>query len=321
MIMKKYIALLLLCGMWVNLVGQNVLQESPIDITTRDGITLKGTVIDATGQDAMPTPLVVIVAGSGATDRDGNGGGLKSDAYKMLCESLAERGISSYRYDKRAIAASAYEGMKEEDLTVELYAGDVKDIVHHFYSMGKYSSVYVVGHSEGSLLSILAARDNKEISGVVSLCGAGRPMGVILKEQLAAQAGGMLTPYTTPIIDSLSAGHKVKNVMPQLYSLFRPSVQPFLISQMRYDPVDEIKKLTCPILIISGSKDLQVKEADYDALRGAKPDARAVRVEGMSHTLKMTDSDNMQVQLFTVYMNPSVPLSDELMMEIKNFVK
>ena len=319
--MKKYIALILLWSMWVNLAGQNVLQDSPVDIKTSDGVTLKGTLIDVTGEDTMPSPLVVIVAGSGATDRDGNGGGIKSDAYKMLCESLSERGISTYRYDKRAIAASAYEGMREEDLTMELYAGDVKEIVHHFYSMGKYSSVYVVGHSEGSLLSILAAEDNKEISGVVSLCGAGRPMDVILKEQLAAQAGGMLTPYTTPIIDSLASGHMVKNVMPQLYSLFRPSVQPFLISQMRYDPAQEIKKLTCPVLIISGSKDLQVKEADYDALKNAKPDARTLRVEGMSHTLKMTDSDDMQVQLFTVYMNPSVPLSDALVVEIKNFVK
>jgi pimeloyl-ACP methyl ester carboxylesterase len=90
---------------------------------------------------------------------------------------------------------------------------------------------------------------------------------------------------------------------------------------MRYDPAVEIAKLTCPVLIISGDKDLQVKETDYDALRGAVPAARAVRIEGMSHTLKITDSDNMQVQLYSVYMNPAIPLSDELVMEIKNFVK
>ena len=312
---------MLFCCMWVNLAGQDIPQESLYDITMNDGVTLRGTLIDAVSEDAMPSPLVVVVAGSGATDRNGNGSGLNNDAYKLLCHALSSAGISSYRYDKRAIAASAYEGMREEDLSMELYAGDVKEIVHRFYSMGKYSGVYVVGHSEGSLLSILAGQDNKEISGVVSLCGAGRPMGVILKEQLAAQAGGALTPYTTPIIDSLSSGYKVKNVMPQLYSLFRPSVQPFLISQMRYDPAVEIAKLTCPVLIISGSKDLQVKETDYDALRGAVPAARAVRIEGMSHTLKITDSDNMQVQLYSVYMNPAIPLSDELVMEIKNFVK
>lgn len=300
--------------------GQNT-YSSERDITAKDGIVIKGTLLSVEREDMMPTPLVIIVVGSGATDRNGNGSGLNSDAYKLLCESLSREGISTYRYDKRAIAASAYEGMKEEDLSMELYASDVRDIVHHFYTAGTYSSIYVVGHSEGSLLSILAADDNKEISGVVSLCGAGRPMGDVLKEQLAVQAGGVLTPITTPIIDSLSAGHKVKNVMPQLYSLFRPSVQPFLISQMRYDPAVEIAKLTCPILIISGSKDLQVKEADYEALKGAVPTCRAVRIEGMSHTLKMTDSDNMQVQLYSVYMNPALEVSSELVGEIKKFVK
>ena len=114
---------MLFCCMWVNLAGQDVPQESLYDITMNDGVTLRGTLIDAVSEDAMPSPLVVVVAGSGATDRNGNGSGLNNDAYKLLCHALSSAGISSYRYDKRAIAASAYEGMREEDLSMELYAG------------------------------------------------------------------------------------------------------------------------------------------------------------------------------------------------------
>ncbi|HKE36190.1 MAG TPA: hypothetical protein VKB39_02070, partial [Candidatus Baltobacteraceae bacterium] len=73
---------------------------------------------------------------------------------------------------------------------------------------------------------------------------------------------------------------------PELAGLFRPSVQPFVISYMKYDPAKEIAKLSLPVTIVQGTADEQVTMDDANALKAADPSAKLVVIAGMNHLLK-----------------------------------
>jgi hypothetical protein len=176
-------------------------------------------------------PLVVIIAGSGPTDRNGNSpllpGG--NNSLKLLAEGLAERGIASLRYDKRGVAASATAMVSEANLRFDMYADDAAGWIRRLRSDARFSTITVVGHSEGSLLGMLATQRGAA-DGYVSIAGAGRAADKILREQLGKQLPPDLLSFSNKGLDALLAGHTVDSVPPPLLSLFRPSVQPYMIS-------------------------------------------------------------------------------------------
>lgn len=103
-----------------------------------------------------------------------------------------------------------------------------------------------------------------------------------------------------------------------LLSLFRPSVQPYMISWFRYDPQVEIRKLSIPVLLIQGTNDIQVPVEEANRLAAARPEATLVLVEKMNHLLKPVEGDR-EANVKT-YNDPNLPIAPELAGYIKAFV-
>jgi len=264
----------------------------------------------------LPVPVVLIIAGSGPTDRDGNNPVMKNNSLKMLSAELAKKGIASLRYDKRGIAKSQPAGIKEADLRFEMYINDSADWIKLLGQNKKFSQVVVIGHSEGSLIGMVASQDPK-VAKFISLAGAGQTADQIIREQLKAQPPFVLE-QSTPILDELVKGNTVENVPPMLNALFRPSVQPYMISWFKFDPQIEITKIKKPVLIVQGTTDIQVSVDDAKRLQAAKTDAKMVLVEGMNHIFKNAEADRMKNM--QTYNQPDLPINAELIDVIYKFV-
>lgn len=151
-------------------------------------IALKIQAGDLFGSLRMPShsePLVVlIIAGSGPTDRDGNNTLFngKNDSLKMLAEELADIGVASVRYDKRGIGASA-NAVCESELRFENYVDDAISWVDKLAEDSRFAGVVVLGHSEGSLIGMLAAANSPAIA-YISIAGTSRQASQSLREQL-----------------------------------------------------------------------------------------------------------------------------------------
>lgn len=273
------------------------------------GATLAGTL--ELPRTTSPAPVVLIIAGSGPTDRDGNStlAGVTPASYKLLAQALAARGIASYRYDKRGIGASASGVLDERALTIDTYIDDAVAIVAKLQSDPRLDGVTIAGHSEGSLVGMVAAQ-RARLHGYVSIAGAGRPAEAILMEQLARPSSGVSADQLARIktmFERIAAGETIADVPPGLMALFRPSVQPYMRSWLRLDPAREIAKVTVPTAIVQGQADLQVTEADARLLAAAAPKAKLVLVPRMSHTLKDTDGTTIPAQM-SAYTDPAQPL-------------
>jgi len=255
-------------------------------------------------------PVALIIAGSGPTDRNGNNAQMKNNSLQMLAKELAAQGIASLRYDKRGIGKSASAMISEEQLRFENYVEDAKDWAAQLKTDPRFRKLIIIGHSEGSLIGMLAC---EQADVFVSLAGAGRPIDVILKEQLAVQLDGKkkLLRAANEGLSKLKEGVLVEDAPVELFGLFRPSVQPYMISWMKYDPAVEISKLNIPIVIIQGSTDIQVSEEDARLLfEGHRLDSRLIIIEDMNHVLKIAPLD--RTKNIETYSNPELPLAPEL---------
>jgi len=267
-----------------------------------------------------PFPLVVIIAGSGPTDRNGNSPLLpgKNNSLELLADGLRDRGIASVRYDKRGIGESAKAMVSEADLRFDMYADDAAAWVKQYSKDPRFTTITIVGHSEGSLLGMLAAQ-HSPTDGYVSLEGAGRPADQVLREQLGRQLPPALMTAANNALDTLLAGHTVANTPEALAALFRPSVQPYLISWLRVNPQTEIARLTIPVLIVQGTLDGQVPESDAKLLAAAQPRAKLLIIQGMNHVLKQVPADAAAQR--NSYGDPSIPDAPELIDGIASFIK
>ncbi|WP_035651634.1 alpha/beta hydrolase [Flavobacterium sp. ASV13] len=296
-------------------------QNAKQDTFKETNVTLKINIDQLYGTLTVPDvtkkcPVALIIAGSGPTDRNGNNPMMKNNSLKMLAEALAKNGIASLRYDKRGIGESKASAPTESVLVFENYTEDAKSWINFLKQDKRFSQLIVIGHSEGSLIGMIAgAKANK----FISIAGAGESADKLLKEQISSKSNKQIEDMTFPIIDSLKSGNKVNKVDPLLNSLFRPGIQPYLISWFKYDPQTEIKKLTVPVLIIQGNKDLQVNVADAESLSKASKNAELAIVDKMNHILKIIDGDNKAN--FESYNNENLPISEELTNKIVSFIK
>lgn len=292
------------------------LTESPVTVKTLAG-TLSGTLTmpkDASGK----IPVVLIIAGSGPTDRNCNSGfGLKTDAFKYLAEGLGKAGIASLRYDKRGVGQSV-SSQKEIDTKFTDLSDDAGALLVKLQEDDRFSKVFVLGHSEGSLVGMVACYTAENLGGFISLAGPGRTGEVIIKEQMKSAPPSVVAEFKT-ITDSLRKGKTIPKVDPALYALARPSVQPFLMSEIFIDPTRVIKKIKLPILIIQGTNDLQVTVTDAELLKKAKSEATLKIINEMNHVLKQAPADSQQNM--ATYIDPSLPLHPELVPDIVNFIK
>lgn len=256
--------------------------------------------------------LVIMIAGSGPTNRDGNQPGMRTNAYKMLAEAIAKDGHSVFSYDKRIIAQIIAGDLDESKGRFDDMIDDAKAVVAYFRP--KYKNIIVCGHSEGSLVGMIAA--NGTADGFISLAGAGRPADQLITEQIAKQAP-FLENDAKGKFATLREGKTFKLENEMLAAIFRESLQPYLISWIKYDPKAEIQKLKIPTLIINGTKDIQVGVPDAEALKAAKPDAQIAIIENMNHVLKEIDKDQDNIPS---YNNPELPVSPKLVSAVNQFL-
>lgn len=288
-----------------------------LELKTPTG-TLYGTLEEPAKADK--SVVVLIHPGSGPTDRDGNSLGLpgKNNSLKLLAEGLAARGIPSLRIDKRGIGASKAAGPKEENLRFETYIDDTAAWIDVLQTTQGYKKTIVLGHSEGALIGLVAAK-KKSAAGYISLAGTSKRAGPLLREQLKTKLPPALLGESTVILQQLDQGVAVKKVSPELNVLFRPSVQPYLISWFKYTPKEEIASFPGPILIVQGSTDIQVSPADAEALHEAKPASGIVIVDGMNHVLKTVGPD--LADQAASYSDPKLPLDHALLPALESFIR
>jgi len=190
---------------------------------------------------------------------------------------------------------------------------------------GQFSEIIVAGHSEGALIGLIAAQNNAHVSKYISIAGVGTTAGKILREQLTQQLAGQPESVKDMIfscIAKLENGETktIADVPQSLYMLFRPSVQPYMISWFKYNPQQEIKNLTIPTLIVQGTTDIQVSTTQADLLATAQPNAQKVIIENMNHVLKDCEKTDTMSQLAT-YKNPELPINKELVRAVVAFIK
>lgn len=288
---------------------------------TETTVVLHTTSGDITGTLTLPNetskmPVVLIIAGSGSTDRNGNNPMMRNESLQKLAYGLAANNIASLRFDKRGIGESKSAAKSEADLRFEDYISDAKEWIELLKKDKRFSKVIVAGHSEGSLIGMIAALH--QAHSFVSIAGAGKSADKILKEQLGAQPAAV-KDASFPIIDSLVMGKLVQHVPGMLNALFRPSVQPYMISWFHYDPQTEIKKLTIPVLILQGTNDLQVTEEDAHLLANANTRAELAFIKNMNHIFRIVEGDRKEN--LATYITPEQPISEELVSTIAAFAK
>ncbi len=268
-------------------------------------------------KSAEPIPVALLIAGSGPTDRNGNSPMAHNDSLKRLARSLAKHGIASLRYDKRGVGQSLAVAPDERQLHVERYVADAAAWIQMLKADPRFSAVVLIGHSEGALIASLAT-SVAEPDALISIAGSGRPIDLLLREQLQGRLPPPLLATAHYLIDELKAGRMHEQVPDALHILFRPSVQPYLISLFGQDPAEAFANTTVPALIIQGTHDIQVEQQDAEALQRAREDAELALIAGMNHVLRIVPMDRNEQT--ASYNQPELPIAYALTERISQFL-
>lgn len=286
--------------------------ETPDSLVVPSG-TLYGTLTMPAGA-AGPVPVALIIAGSGPTDRDGNQRGTGAASLRLLAHALAERGVATLRTDKRGVGQSAA-AYRLTDL-FDAFVGDAEAWLAHLRADPQFSTVSVVGHSEGALIGALAGADGRA-DALVSVAGAGEPIAAVLRRQLSERLPEPMRPGALALVDSLEAGRLVPEPPGVMAQVFPLAVQPFLVSWMAYNPAAAVAAFCGPVLVAQGTTDVQVTVADAERLAAA-PGVRLLLVAGMNHVLKDVSGD-LAAQMPS-YTDPALPVNAELVREMAAFL-
>ena len=290
--------LFFLCGLCCR--AQVLPLEENVVLNTKEG-QIKGKLLLPGG--VKTCPVVLIIAGSGPTDMDGNSasGNLRNNSLKFLAEGLAANGIASLRFED--------------------YVNDVTGWIDYLAKEKRFTTITVAGHSEGALIGMLACQNQPKVKGYISVAGAGRPAYEIIEAQVAAQQNPeAVRKEVASINESLKNGKEVSDVPAYLQSLYRASVQPYMISWFKYNPRTVIASVKVPVLIVQGKNDIQVSVEDAELLKKGCPAAELLLIDKMNHVLKDCESKDVQQQMLT-YGNPSLPVNSTLIASVSTFVE
>lgn len=281
---------------------------------------LKGTLTIPEMQDA--STLIILIAGSGPTDRDGNNPQMKNNSLKFLSDELVKAGYACFSYDKRGIAESKIEYFDQKDIRFDQFISDASAWVNEFKLNGGFDKIVLAGHSQGSLVAMAAANQNDNVHAVISISGAGQRIHQILKKQLSVSLSIEMQGIVDAKMDTLARGDTLMDPMAPGYvsGLFHPALQQFMISWMKYDPVIEIAKLKVPIFITNGTTDLQVPPTEAKLLSKNNPTAKLVIIKNMNHVLKFTKDVEMGPQL-EIYADAEMHLHKKLVPAIAKFLE
>ncbi len=309
--MKKSILLfVILCHFLMSAQSQKVVQ-SEIAINP----LINGTLYLPENNSAK-TKLVILIAGSGPTDRNGNQTGAVTNFAKNFAVAVAEGGNPIFTYDKRMFAQMKAGTLDEKSMRFEDGIKDVEDIIAFFKAQKKYSKIIIAGHSEGSLIGMIAAQAKAD--AYLSLAGVGTSADEIILEQITKQAP-VFKEDVKKNVAILKSGQTFTLENQMLAAIFRESVQPYMISWFKYNPQDEIKKLKIPILLVNGTKDIQVAVKELDLLKAANPNAQVAVIENMNHLfreIKGDDAENM-----ASYTDANLPVMSSVITIVNQFIK
>lgn len=309
--MKKLLFLILLNPLFFSFSQDKKIKTNEIEVNS----LIKGTLFSVENIIKKPT-LVILIAGSGPTDRNGNTKGTgENNSLKYLAEGLTNEKTVVFSYDKRIFQQMNNKNLDEKTLRFDDMIVDAGVVFKYFKGQNEFGKIYFAGHSEGSLVGMIAAREQKA-DGFISIAGAGRPIDEVLLEQIEKQATIILEDSKT-VLDSLRKGITVEIKNPMLNVLFRESVQPYMISWIKLKPQEEIKKLNIPILIINGTKDIQVGENEARILHKANPKSELVIIENMNHVFKEVKTEEENIKS---YSDPSFPVIPSLIETITKFI-
>ena len=309
----KTIALIIAYIITNVIVAQSVF-VSEEHLVLNDSIQLPGTL--KFQAELKQQPLVIYIQGSGDPDRNGNqpAFNVNSDYINQLGNALAEQNIAFYSFDKRNVTKTNLKFLKQKYLFSDL-ATDVTKVIDAFKDDNRFSSITLIGHSQGSLVAMLAL--NSHVDKFVSLAGLSDTVDKAFVRQITNQSNE-LGDVAKQHIEELKTTGDIKEINPYLVSLFAKANHEFLIDYFKYNPSEEIKKINLPILILNGTKDIQVPIDDAKILHEANPKSKLVLIEDMNHVLKTIEKDEDNLKS---YYTPDYPLSLELITLITEFVK
>ncbi len=306
--MKSYIVLALFLVSSLSFCQKQLYNEEEISISK----WIDGTLLSPNISEKLN--LAIIIAGSGPTNRNGNQNFLKNNSLKKLAEELSNSGTATFRYDKR-IVKQIRKGNVDKNIMFDDFVSDASDVIDYFKARESYSKIYIIGHSQGSLVGMLSAKDKAD--GFISLAGAGQNIGDVLIEQ-ATKMDPKLGEETQPVVERLKQGKTVKDYPSALASVFRADIQAFMINWMKYNPTESIKTLNMPILLINGTKDLQVSESEAKLLKEANEKATLIIIENMNHVLFEIKGDDLENS--KSYNESFRPISPKLISSIIDFI-
>ena len=280
-------------------------------------LTLNGTLVTPRRLSER-VPVVVIVAGSGPTDRNGNGPLAQTNLYRQLAWQLASRGIASFRYDKRGIGPAGMT-IDHTKLVIDDYVADVGEAARLVGADARFGDVFLLGHSEGAQLVLQAANRGTRTAGIVMASGTGRPLRTVLRDQFALQMSAPEVARVDSAFVRFLAGEDVTGLPAVAQPVFVPFYRNYIRSWAAYDPPAEIRRSDKPLLLVHGGMDLQTPNADALALRAAKPTADVLDIPHANHVFKVVTSLDPAVQQPT-YHDPALPVVPELAQGIADWI-
>jgi pimeloyl-ACP methyl ester carboxylesterase len=260
-------------------------------------------------------PVALLIAGSGSTDHDGNGPQIRPATLRKLSDQLVARNIATLRYDKRGAGGWKPEFGRPEDFRFKDYADDAVALTNYLREGGKFSRVALVGHSEGGLVAILAAQ-RVGVDRLVLLVTSARRQGDLLKAQLEKKLAPDVFAPIAKAVDAIMAGQIVDPPPPGLS--IPPAMQPGIASAFVEDPIDPLKKIVTPTLIVGGGRDRQVARLDFMALSTASPAAKTLWLPDMNHVLNDVTNDADDLAAYT---QSDRPLDADLIEAVAAFVQ
>jgi hypothetical protein len=266
-------------------------------------------------ETSLKSPLIIFVHDQGVVDRNGNDMRSRHFAYKQLADSLLKQGIASYRYDKRTFTEIKTRRVSKNTLFDD-FVVDLKEAIYAFSNDVRFSKIILLGHGQGSLISILAS--NQYVHSFISIAGSGQSIDDVIVEQIAMQQPGLDKVARKTFDTVLSQEKIVEDVEPDLYAIINPQMQPFMKSWMKYKPSDIASSLSIPVLILHGTNDRQVDVKQATLLHNSFPDSRLEPIEGMNHIFKMVGQD--EIMASKSYIDPNFKISQQLIEEVVKFI-
>lgn len=310
-------ALVVLMAQTADTVAPAAAVEAPYTIRNA-GLELAGTLTTPRGV-TKSVPVVVIIAGSGPTDRNGNSVmGIRPNSYAQLAWRLAERGIASLRYDKRVLPGT--KGTVDiTTLSLADFASDARAAAESLAIDKRFSRVLLLGHSEGASLALIAAKNGPPVAGVISVSGLGRAVTTVIRQQLSRQVdSATLVRYDSAMAEYLR-GEPPKDIPAGLEAFFVPMNLRFMRTWAEFDPPAAMRAVRQPVLIVQGGRDLQVTPKDAELLKSGRPDAPIVIVPLANHVLKQAADTTLAGQM-PLYQNPAAPIMPDVVNQIADWI-